>query len=263
VTKPDEFNVQLIVELKSPGQVLCDSKVGQLLDYLTVAMQRQSSRSRMFGMLTNGIEVVFVVSRRLSEQELAFHRSPVVAFRESAHYFAVLFNSSLEHLGADFRYVSDTRVEVIKKLRKGATCAAYLGRLQGSCDRVILKEYNDLRRVQKEQTMLSTMQHFMVVGCKTPEVVCTGLPNTAHLVVKPHAKFFRLESGRHILYHHVNALLRSLQKVHQVGFIHRDIRIVNFFLLDDCDVLLNDWGSAAAHTLTMVNFIRSVHLTAR
>merc|ERR1712176_280867 len=52
---------------------------------------------------------------------------------------------------------------------------------------------------------------------------------------------------------HLRRLLNTLQIVHNGNIIHRDVRFANIFLLEDDQVLLNDWGaSTSAGSLQLV-----------
>jgi Protein kinase domain len=222
------------------------SELGQAMMYARMILDAQPTRPHVYGFITNNINVVLIRASclRSSDSQAAkafWETSSVLDFEFGMATFLRLLTNG--HGFVPPPSVGGTTLHCIRPLGKGATCRAFTAKYKD--EDVIAKLFTDPAHVAENESKIRLAQAAIDAATKSdscaliPSVVACDKP---WLLIKPRGYHFR---ARTFKLRHLDALVKTLEVIHNAGIIHRDVRFANIFLLDDDTVLLNDWGSAA------------------
>lgn len=215
---------------------------GQIMLYLHKILDAQPNRPHAYGFVTNNSIIVLVKASRASRSpfEVIWEISDVLTFVSGMTLFVDLMEADNGYR-PNPTFNGDT-VSVVRPLRPGGSCRAYLGRFQGRD--VVVKVYSSNELAQANHAKIaeinSALENKNQDGSALP--ITRGL-SEQWLLVEPIGQPFTPTSFSHT---HLKCVLNTLKQTHIAGYVHRDVRMANMFDLGGGRILLNDWGSLAA-----------------
>lgn len=230
------------------------SELGQGMLYAHRILDAQPQRKYVHGFITNNHIAVLIMGYRETEKPFG------VKWNISSPYqFEVGMKVFFNFLRTDNGFtappmIGPNSIFVKRNLPAGGTCRAFIAEYMG--ERVVAKLYETSARAAADaekiraaarvflqhqpppqQQQLSTGIHASYA--KIPTVVAT---EGEWLLITPVGTPF---SPISLKLGHLTKLLNTLQVIHHGQLIHNDVRFANCFLLEDDNVLLNDWGSSS------------------
>jgi hypothetical protein len=209
--------------------------------------KHQVFRNILYCFLTDGQRFQFFKVTRVSDG-FNFVESSVFIGTFGWQILLGILRSDLSELG--YGDLSIPGVSNLQYLGKGGSCTAFKGLRDEGAEPVVVKIFDQTKQttMRRERDTLLALEQ----GAISNVPLCWGVydvlvGDTASdmkaLVCYPVGNpVLPVKGGLPIRGKHLSELVRILQKAHDMGIVHRDIKPDNIFVLADDSILLNDWG---------------------
>ena len=229
----------------------------QVMDYNHALLIKQTTRRQVFSILHNAKYVVLIKSERYggtdSELRRVKHKiSGACTLHEEAgqSLLKTFFSMTAEQHGYEIPSIPGFKLKDV--LGQGSTSTAYcITRTSESRD-FVAKVYHRQEQAQVDMEheahilkLLKPMQHVPILEVITSATI--GSRTVPCLVLSPvglHMQPPSTSLRRSLTPADIDMVIDVLQQAHNIGIIHRDVRLANLYLIQDGGVLVNDWGCA-------------------
>eukprot|EP01123_Difflugia_compressa_P011875 TRINITY_DN4897_c0_g1_i2.p1 TRINITY_DN4897_c0_g1~~TRINITY_DN4897_c0_g1_i2.p1 ORF type:complete len:507 (-),score=27.19 TRINITY_DN4897_c0_g1_i2:134-1447(-) len=227
-------NVVVVGEIKvHQGGRFSDDNLGEIATFMSRIFKCQPLRSKVYGFITDCHDIQFLCATKQAEQ-ISFSTTPAYNMAQGKSYLISLVTSPLSVLGYDCPsfYIKNTTLETQMLIGNGVTSHVYkcfyqntdvaVKRFRSGYQNLLDNEYNIIQDLQG------------IVGI--PKVLWRGTDYFVMIPVgSPVLVFSKSQVGQ---------VLNTLRFVHNKGYVHRDVRPLNFIKFNDKTFLI-DWGFSA------------------
>jgi hypothetical protein len=257
---PQAIHVVATCEKKSGfSHEFSDESIQQVLDYHYAILSKQTTRRQIFSLLHNAKHVVLIKSFRYAKTDSELNRimhqiSHSVVMHEDAgqELLVNFFSMTLDQHGYDFPSISGYTIKDV--LGHGSTSTAYHV-TDVSGQNLVAKVYYrpeaeaDMKHERDILLKLQLNSVENVPSVKGQAEAISGKEKRHCLILMPVAMHLQppsvLKEPRSLTLEDVRKMVDVLKQAHSFGFIHRDVRLANLYLLGT-GVLVNDWGCACS-----------------
>ncbi|KAJ9439290.1 hypothetical protein DIPPA_23714 [Diplonema papillatum] len=244
---PSEYTALAFIDVKNSTTNIANSDcMGQVASYMTAALDGQGALLVVYAVVANNTKAVAVKCSRDEDGELHFYETPM--YQDPAAVVRVLCDFADQDSVPTLLHDSST-LRFGKSLGRGAHCEAFTVVRKGDDATkkfdAVGKQFTDKMYFDREMEALKKLADSgfeYVPRLKAHDE--TGL----RLVTSPRGRHFTVD--RLLTMKHVKQLMAVLKKLHELGFVHCDVRPSNFFASEEGGVVnggafLNDWSSSS------------------
>ncbi|RHZ62266.1 hypothetical protein Glove_341g79 [Diversispora epigaea] len=233
----DYLNVVAVGEIKRPkGRNFSNAQIGQATSFGEKLLQLQPRRSFAFAILTDCVQIniykVYRIDDRIKSITLfkyEYTAPQTLKYNNNQNngwkYLVTFMKSTPEALGwvePSLKFGSET-VNLIGVIGAGRTSIVYAGKHNGKSVAV---------KISRERDALSLLS-----SLNSPHIAKILFYSDDALVMTPCGKKINNLQKKDI-----KDIITTLQKVHSLGIIHRDLRKYNFLRDSNGNILVIDWG---------------------
>eukprot|EP01059_Diplonema_ambulator_P037563 TRINITY_DN99_c0_g1_i2.p1 TRINITY_DN99_c0_g1~~TRINITY_DN99_c0_g1_i2.p1 ORF type:complete len:659 (+),score=90.46 TRINITY_DN99_c0_g1_i2:50-2026(+) len=250
IAKPSPHNAVAYIELKARDTPIRQGEqLGQAVQYLEQLMVAQQTRATAYCILTNGkLETLVMKCERTQTGSLHFTKQEV-AVDEPWRCLVAFVKATPRKLGAPCVYtVGENKFVAGRQLGRGRSgtvyevCAEEGEWATKEMDReLVLKMFTDGSELAREVETLKELANVQGVTS-----VVAHDAKSFFIVLRPRGRHFSTakDTNGRFKVNHAKQLYDVLRAVHNAGYVHRDVRPTNFYLLDGEKVVLGDWVDA-------------------
>ncbi|CAB4495538.1 kinase-like protein [Rhizophagus irregularis] len=260
-TNVDYLNIMAVGEVKKQsGENFSNAQIGQAISFGEKLLQLQPRRSSVLVLLTNCIIInIYRVTRVDFDQQTRYKYEfvppqPLLYNSNRSDngwkYLVTIMESSPQDLGwvePSLKFGSNT-VILTRPISMGRTSVVYEGKHNGKSVAVkMAKKTNYYSYFDRERRVLENLS-----SLESPHIPKILFYNDDTLVMTPLG-----EKINNLRKKDVRDIITTLQNVHSLGIIHRDLRKFNFLRnLNDLNsnILIVDWGYSTNNSESTLPF---------
>lgn len=247
-----QFNVVIATEIKTRktlANIETDASTGEMATWAHRILRCQPLREFCFTFITDCENILFLKTVLVADGYKYFMTPSYKLEGTGTKFLQTLLSAPLDSLGFNRPiFEVDNRAYHVKSLLgEGLTSSVW------SDGTVAIKQYKpkyyDIQ--QNEVAILETLA--TLNSPNLPKLVDKG---NRFIVMSPLGTSFLPITRRS-----VKAVLNILKQAHEVGIVHRDLRLSNIIKVGD-EIVLIDWGFASEHSKQPVSFRGNIHCAA-
>jgi hypothetical protein len=239
------YYIAVVGDLKNPGDDFTADAKGQILSFMLRLMQLQPFRQFVIGYLRNSAVIQFFCATRNGD-DFTFEETPEYAMDgEGAELFADLLVAAPADLGWTVPSLPFEGLNTTDFLGRGASCAAY-----ATNHATVVKIFH------REPDMKRELENLAILA------KCEALRGTVPAVIQSEGPFMEVSPiGKHYTEDLVGVDVENAELPQHAVFgrkhlgqlidiiaasplVHRDLHPGNAYIMEDGNLLLNDWGLA-------------------
>jgi predicted Ser/Thr protein kinase len=228
------FSVVVVGEVKTrktQSVIMSDSSLGEIVTFIHRVIKFGVNRTTCFGFITDAENIYFIktIYNQSLAQKYSYEVTPMYPIiGVGGNYLFTLLSQLPELLGWCGQFVVNARTyDVEKKLGEGLTSTVWES--EGCAIKQYRADFKDIKldeiRFLKLMTEIENVPHLVEIG-------------DDFIIMEPVGKKIEI-----LCKYHIRSLLKTLEAVHALGIVHRDVRLTNIVELNGA-VLLLDWGYA-------------------
>lgn len=245
------FAITLIGEVKgrTGESQFSNQEIGHVIDMGIDLMKTQLRRKNLVMFLTDGFRMQFFLLRSNGLSPYSCGYSKIYKGKTGWLILFGLLQESLQNLGYAPTVIDG--VKLISVLGQGGQCVAYSGIFEEKA--CVIKVYQNSSFHSTEVSMLQRLHLQLAesdhLRCSVPQLLHGGLRCGDQYVTVTESVHDSVQSsdlrGRIVSGSHIVQLVRLLQRVHEIGNCHRDIKPDNIYVSSQNQIVLSDWASAS------------------